>query len=506
MRAILVSHRWLGVIVGAIMTLWCLSGFVMMYSDYPRLTPQEQVRGLAPLRLPDTRVWGRVPLAAEAELSSLRVEMMAGRPVLRIARADRPLLPRISARTQASPDNLDLVSGRVLAPVSAAQALRIGADFGRHLGVAGAPVAVVPTAIDQWNVQTYRRHKPMHRIDYPGGETAYVAASGEVVQQTTRGERILGWLGAVPHWLYPTLIRQDGALWAQVVIWTSVAGCFLTATGLWIGVARLRRGRDGKLGSPFRGLWWWHHMAGLFFGVLTLTWVASGLFTMNPWGFLDSDAGPAARERLAGPPVRWEVAAAALAALPPLPAGTVRLEAIPLKGSLFLRTIAGDGTQMRFDASGRRAPLERVDLTQALAGSAPLASLELLREEDTYYYSHRDPVSLPVWRAILDDPQKTRLYLDPHSGQLLRTTDATGRASRWLRNGLHSLDLPVLRTRPLRDLVVVPLLLLVTAVCFTGTWMGFKKIQRDLRRAFNRRRWHAAKPRRPYGAASEPHL
>jgi hypothetical protein len=71
-------------------------------------------------------------------------------------------------------------------------------------------------------VQTSRRHQPLHRIDFPGGETLYVAGTGEVVQQTTRAERILGWLGAVPHWLYPTMLRQDGALWSQVVIWTSV--------------------------------------------------------------------------------------------------------------------------------------------------------------------------------------------------------------------------------------------------------------------------------------------
>ena len=31
-------------------------------------------------------------------------------------------------------------------------------------------------------------------------------------------------------------------------------------------------------------------MAGLFFGIVTLTWVASGLLSMNPWGLLDSEA------------------------------------------------------------------------------------------------------------------------------------------------------------------------------------------------------------------------
>ena len=62
-----------------------------------------------------------------------------------------------------------------------------------------------------------------------------------MVQLTTRFQRFWGWLGAVPHWLYPTILRQDGALWSQVVICTSLIGCFLTVTGLWVGIARLRR-------------------------------------------------------------------------------------------------------------------------------------------------------------------------------------------------------------------------------------------------------------------------
>ena len=44
-----------------------------------------------------------------------------------------------------------------------------------------------------------------------------------------RASRVLNWLGAVPHWLYPTILRQDATLWSQVVIWTSLIGTFLTA-------------------------------------------------------------------------------------------------------------------------------------------------------------------------------------------------------------------------------------------------------------------------------------
>jgi len=32
----------------------------------------------------------------------------------------------------------------------------------------------------------------------------------------------------------------------------------------------------------------WHHWTGLVFGILTLTWLFSGLLSLNPWGTLES--------------------------------------------------------------------------------------------------------------------------------------------------------------------------------------------------------------------------
>ena len=42
-RGLIVLHRYLGVAVGLVMTVWCLSGFVMMYSGYPCLTEAERL-------------------------------------------------------------------------------------------------------------------------------------------------------------------------------------------------------------------------------------------------------------------------------------------------------------------------------------------------------------------------------------------------------------------------------------------------------------------------------
>lgn len=465
LRPVLFLHRWLGVVVGLIMTLWCLSGFVMMYADYPRLLPAEQLRGLAPLRLP-----AAVALPEDAPVAGARIEMLAGRAVLR-----------------AGPQVFDLASGRAFTSVSAADVRAAVESFAARSGIAGPPVSFAPTGVDQWTVQNFARTAPLYRADFAAGEYVYISGkTGEIVQSATRSERFWAWLGAVPHWLYIVPLREDGEVWSQVVIWTSLLGCFLTITGIWTGIARLRRKRNGGIGSPFRGIWWWHHIFGLCFGLLTLTWVTSGLVSMNPWGFLGSMAGLAERERLAGT-VRWRDIAAAMAAAKDLPASTVRLEAAPLDGQVYLVAVEAGGKSTRLAADGKPSLLTDGELRLALNNGPPLASLTLLREEDSYYYAHKFSAPLPVWRAILADAERTRLYIDPVSGRLIRAFDGNGRSFRWLQNGLHSLDLPLLRKRPVWDIVVLPLLAMVTLVCATGTWMGVGRIRRDLRRWRRRR-------------------
>lgn len=495
LKPVLVLHRWLGVIVGALMTIWCLSGFVMMYVDYPRLSPAAQVGGLAPLGAAPADGLARVALAEDMSLSSARVEMMAGRPVLRIVPAiDQG---RAIRQLRTAPNAFDLTTGAPLSALAPADVAKVAATFGARSGVVGPVRAVTETGIDQWTVQAYKRNAPLYRADYAdaAGSEVYVSGrTGEVVQQTTRFQRFWGWLGAVPHWLYPTILRQNGALWDQVVVWTSLIGCFLTATGLWVGLSRLRRRRDGSIGSPYRGLWWWHHMIGLFFGVLTLTWVASGLFSMNPWGFLDSMAGFTERRQLAGE-MRWGAVRPALAAAwQRAGQGTTRIETAPLGGRVYLAATAADGHVTRLSGDGAAAPLAGGEVRAAIAHRLPLASLERLTHEDAYYYSHRFQATLPVWRAQLADAGHTALYIDPVSGQLIRAVDRNGRNFRWLQDGLHSLDFPILRQRPLWDLVVLPLLAMVTLVCATGTWMAWNKVKRDLRRIRRRRARRSAAP------------
>lgn len=48
-RFLYLLHRWAGIALCLVMALWFLSGMVMLYVGYPKLTPAEQLQGLPAL-------------------------------------------------------------------------------------------------------------------------------------------------------------------------------------------------------------------------------------------------------------------------------------------------------------------------------------------------------------------------------------------------------------------------------------------------------------------------
>jgi hypothetical protein len=455
-RWLVVTHRYLGVALGALMLLWCLSGAVMLFVPYPSVSSEERLAHLP--RIDWSRccvIEGAAP--PEARVRSASLEQLGATPVLRLRIEDGP--SRI----------VDLSNGHAVAGADQLDAIAVAQAWGH-------PVLLTPVVRDQWTVGgEFNRGRPFWRVrlDDPAATDVYVSqTTGEVVQRTTGPSRALNWLGAVPHWLYPTLLRQYPRLWSQAVIWTSLAGVFLTAMGLYLGLLSWRPFGDKRL-SPFRGLMTWHHLTGLATGVLTLTWVASGLVSMNPWGLLESpdDSTPA---RIAGPPPTFAEAQAALESVVAQAPAVAQVRLAPLAGRAF--ALAGD---QRFDAQGRAAPVTSADLAAAGRRLGPVASQALMTREDAYYFSHHEAVTLPVWRVLLADGR--RAYLDPRSGAPLASFDGPAKGYRWLHQGLHRFDfVPGLRRGAVWAALTLILLIAVTFGVGTGVWLGWRRIGRDL--------------------------
>ncbi len=456
------------------MLMWCLSGVVMLFVHYPSLDEGRRVEALQPIAWTSCCRWPQI--ADDMAIESATLENLAGAPVLRVRPAGGP------------EQTIDLGQAQVISHVTDVQAQAVAAGFGslRAQHSAGRRIDQ-----DQWTVSgEFKRHRPLHLFalaDPPGTQIYVSDTTGQAVQLTTASGRFWNWLGAVPHWLYPTLLRRNPALWTQVVIWTSLLGVFLTLTGLYVGWAAFRP-YDDRRWSAYRRVWLWHHVAGLVFGVLTLAWILSGLVSMNPWGFLDGDGDGSVAARLTGPPHAWRdvrTVVQRLAASPP-DVPVVQAEITPFAGRLYILIHRRSGAIERLDAGGRPAPMTAPDLAAAagrIAGGT--GARGLMTREDAYYFSHHETARLPVYRVIQNSGERD--YLDPRTGELVAAFGADARGYRWLHQALHRGDfIPGMRRGPAWAAAMLLLLAGVTFGVATGVWLGCKAVWRDVRRSIRR--------------------
>ena len=201
---------------------------------------------------------------------------------------------------------------------------------------------------------------------------------------------------------------------------------------------------------------------------------------MNPWGLLES---PARSRQVAGEvPMIWRGVRNSLLAVRSLPEASaiVSLATAPLAGGMYWIATLQGGAQIRLDALGRRAPLgetELLDAARRIALPADLASAVLLRGEDAFYYRRHEPLVLPVFRVVANDPGRTRFYFDPLSGKLLALIDGTARWDRWLFDGLHRWDFcAVLRTSSIWKTFVILLLLGGGVLSAIGSYLAVRRV------------------------------
>lgn len=477
-RFLFALHRWMGVTLGLLMLLWCVSGVVMIWNPYPSTTLGDRdyrVEGLAPITAPDQIALPDIP--ATATLNSARIEMLAGKPVIALA---------WSKGEGGGRGLYDFATAQKIEAISEADALGVANTYLQRHKLAGDPKISRLMERDEFVVAGYfNAQRPFYEIalNDPEQTVLYISSkNGQVTQRTTASLRFWTWLGAIPHWLYFTDLRKDSFVWQQVIIWTSLAGCFLTVLGLFVGIRQFRRRHSsGKLSSPYRGAKFWHHMIGLVFGVLVLTFSFSGFASMQPWGWLES--GPAAgeaAERYTGKPVTWADAK------PAIEAQAVALRTVSRERSLVSFTSlegrpwfvwqSADGSKRRLDAAGQPTPFDlaaRQRAADLLAGAPNTTRFEEMTTGDEYYYPGASSSDMPVVRVTM--PGDMRIYLDPDTGNIRFIADDGAKGFRFWHMALHTFDF--LRS-PIREILLVLVMLGVTAVCGLGAWMGLKKLAR----------------------------
>lgn len=513
-RWLFLVHRWLGVAASAFFAMWFVSGVVMMYVGYPKLTQAERLQHLPPLDASQPLLGPAQALEAAdiaGPLQSLRLAAASGGRAVYLVVPAREAAP---GKRRPPPGSgtivVDALTGGVLREVdrqrvlASAQAYADAGVAADYRGSLGEDAFTHSRGLDG--------HRPLHVVELADAQATrlYVSGkTGEVVRDAPRAERLWNYAGAWIHWLYPLRGTALDAYWADIVNWLSIAGVAVVLTGTVVGVMRWRFRRAYRSGShsPYQGFMMrWHHISGLLFALVTLTWIFSGLMSMNPWRVFDGKAAVLRVDAMNGGALGVVAHDAAPAALLASMGGGVReLTWVRRAGrTLVLASTATGGSVVRDAVSAQPFTLDAETLKSAAARLLPdaVARIDVLHAYDTHYYAREAHTMtggtdkpLPVWRVVFTDAAASWVHIDPLTGTVLGRVDSHRRASRWLFAMLHSWDwLPLLERRPLWDVVLVVLSLGGAVLSLTGVVIGWRRLGRKLR---------GAKPRSPAPARSE---
>ena len=492
-RWLIWMHRYVGIPLSPLFVLWFVSGVVMMYTGgMPELTPAARIEHRAALEL------SRVHLtpAAAAERGGVRqppahakLLSVMGRPAYRF-------------------DGVTVFadSGERLSPLGPDEAREVALRF------TGAPASAVThdrlvEEPDQWMLIA-QQFLPAHKLrvsDGSGTELYVEQWTAEVAMVTTRRSRALAWIGAIPHWFYLPALRIDRPLWEAVIVWTSAIGCLIAIAGLLLGVTqfRWRRTQRAQPRIPYVGWLRWHYFTGVAFGLVTLTWVFSGMLSVQPFAWMTAQGLRVSSEVLAGgslvltdfPPIdtaAWDRATSGRAVKEVTllridgeahyEVRLGRFPAAPVARRGHDRLVVAANTLMP-----RHVPFDAEPLLERLRAALPaipITGATQIESYDGYYYGRgttRPP--LPVIRIRFADPMQTWIYVDPAVSRIVHTIHRYSRLERWLFNGLHSLDFAFwYDRRPLWDIGLIALMLGGLASSSIGLWLGIGRIRRALGR------------------------
>lgn len=486
-------HRWLGIGGCLLMLLWFVSGMVMLFIGYPKLTPGERLAALPTLA--DARGWQALSVLPDA------VRQEPERIVLTTLRGE----PAYVVRSGANMGAWSALTGQALPPVSAQLAEVSAAQF------AGGPafVGAMPLDEDRW---THSRgldpHRPLYRVGVGGAQSGDVYVSsrtGEVVLDAPRLQQRWNYVGAWLHWLYFLRMQSVDPVWTWTVIVLSALCTVAAISGIVVGIWRWRFRGQYRSGSktPYQEPWMrWHHLIGLMASAFVFTWIFSGLMSMNPLGVFSSSHAALAIARYQGevPRDMGTIAqpAAVLAAVHTPQFVPVEIQWRRIGGDLFAVVLDGNAdsrlvterggalqVSTAFDAGWLQGRVEAMS-------DARLRRFTILQAPDAYFYPRAAEAMngaavrcFPVAVADFDDAGATRVYVDLATGDPLLTMGKRERVGRWLFSFLHSWDLPALLRQPNSRLITLLLLSLAgTALCVTATAIGYRR----LRMKFSRRK------------------
>jgi len=348
--------------------------------------------------------------------------------------------------------------------------------------------------LDQWiPFGRLRNDFPIYKFYFADNDKheLYISSvTGEALQYTNKNNRFWAWMGAIPHWVYFTSLRQNSQLWVDVVVWLSGIGCIMCIVGIVLGIRSyiIYHRKKRKWKTPYKKFAYkWHHILGFLFGIFVFTYVFSGMMSLAtvPQWMVKVHNPEIQKNLFNSDPVILTNYKSDYRKLLEKFEGNVKSIEWASFGDIPLYKIIVDNEMFVFNVSGDK--IQPLDITEQMIKDKlskihqEEIIISLLHEYDNYYAEKSDKLSLPVYKVEINDADNSTYYINPTNGDTRYFTTNT-KVRRWTYQALHSWKLGFLVKHPvLWNIIMWSTMIGGTIVSLTGVWLGIRYIKRKIK-------------------------
>lgn len=413
-----------------LMLIWFLSGFVLIYSDFPEIENKD--------------FYGLRENLDNQDLPSLDSVKVKSKEI-NVFKASENVFVRYGKNEEAKIFAANKEELKNLSEAKAIEKVKLLFNL-KNIESTSEKLFQHDLWLDK---KISDKYFPVHKIYFQDEDETQIyisSVNGEVLQHTTFSERILAWFGAIPHLIYFKDFAGYGFLWKIILMIISLLGTFMCISGLITGFIRFKNRKKTKFKfTPYASkLYSIHHYLGFIFGVFALSWVFSGFMSLNPLSVFENQEEERKLENL------WLERFSEVKTFPELAerlkeanVKNIKIKKFDNEEIIVFNTEKFKGIRFYSGDLINSDDLRLInDLKQKIKKvyNLPAENLELLKEFDNYYYKTTKEKVLPVVKAEFEDELKTVLYFDPLTLDIVKVTNKVSRLNRWLYKALHRFD------------------------------------------------------------------
>ncbi len=214
-------HKVTGLTIGIFFIMWFVTGIILLYHGYPRVTDKDRYAHMENLDIKTLPNIYSIPgLSDTVAVQTLSVNNRLGETIWTISglsiHKETPMdaKPTLNAEVVVEKDTLFAPKALTSEDIEstackwATEGKIVKTDTLHHR--------------QQWVMyERYEKSLPILRyyFDDPDKTEVFISErDGEVLQVTTRSERFWSWIGAIPHKLYFPFLRKDVKRWENVLL------------------------------------------------------------------------------------------------------------------------------------------------------------------------------------------------------------------------------------------------------------------------------------------------